>query len=305
MTNEQLAATIQADREEFKELLPVLWKRVNGILFLKSREFYNKHRDQCCRCGVELGDIDGSLYEVFLSALDAYDPSADTLFTSYFSYPFKNMTAELLGYRTERGRREPLNNCDSLDRPISTDEGEDSTLGDFIQDPAAGFEDDVIEGLNREQEAKAVRAAVAALPDPLRQIIEQRYFDDLTLAEIGENMGISAEMVRQYRNKAIKQLRRCRQLQVIYCEHKQHEHTLPSRLMHSPEYFAAIRRAKEKSLSYGQLQAELRRLRQRFADDLEPQDLDDKLAELLGDFIDNYKPPADRGEALLRVTGEQ
>ena len=99
--------------------------------------------------------MDGSLYEVFLSALDAYDPSADTLFTSYFSYPFKNMTAELLGYRTERGRREPLNNCDSLDRPISTDEGEDSTLGDFIQDPAAGFEDDVIEGLNREQEAKA------------------------------------------------------------------------------------------------------------------------------------------------------
>lgn len=195
MTNEQMAALIQSDRETFKELLPILWKKVNRLLFKLARDFYHKHTESCTQRGVELSDIEGGCYSVFLAALDAYKPDSPTLFTSYFKYPFKNMTTELLNIRTERGRQDPLNNCDSLDREITQDDGSKTTLLDLTADKQSDFENDVIEGLNREQEALAVREAVAALPEQMCRVVELYYFECKTFREISELLGVSSSRV--------------------------------------------------------------------------------------------------------------
>lgn len=259
MQNEQMAALIQSDREEFKELLPILWKKTQKILFKMSREFFNKHRTSCERRGVELSDLEGNCYSVFLAALDAFKPDNPTQFTTYFNYNFQNMTAELLNIRTERGRQEPLNNCDSLDRQIEQDDGSTTTLLDLVVDQqSCSFEMDVLEALDRDQEAKAVREAVAALPDLERLVIERYYFDDKDLKTIGAELNVSFERVRQIRNKAIRELRKNRQLRIIYFGYQQHQKDLCfSRFRNSPQYFELCRKLLDRELSYGQRKAEL------------------------------------------------
>lgn len=266
MTNEQMAALIQSDRETFKDLIPILWKKVNRLLFKLARDFYSKHSASCTRRGVELSDIESSCYTVFLAALDAYKPDNSSLFTSYFKYPFKTVTQELLSIRTERGRQEPLNNCDSLDRPIDPEDCEGATLGEFISDPvSSSLEDDVLEGLNREQEALAVHEAVAALPEQMRRVVELYYFEGRTFHEISEIIGVSASRVQQINHKALRELRKNRQLRTIYYENQQHQmECCFSRFRYSPQYFDMIEQLRERELSYGKAQAELYKAEQQY-----------------------------------------
>ena len=265
MTNEQMATLIQSDRETFKELLPILWKKVNRLLFKLARDFYNKHTASCTQRGVELSDIEGGCYAVFLAALDAYKPDKFTLFMSYFDYPFKNMTAELLNIRTERGRQEPLNNCDSLDREITQDDGSKTTLLDLTADRQSDFENDVIEGLNREQEALAVREAVAALPEQMCRVVELYYFEGRTLREISELLGVSASRIQQINHNALRELRKNRQLRTIYYENQQHQaECCLSRFRYSPQYFDIVEQLRERELSYGKTQAELYKAEQKY-----------------------------------------
>lgn len=296
MTNEQMAALIQSDREEFKELLPVLWRKTQKILFKMSREFYNKHLSSCIRRGVELSDIDGSCYTVFMAALDAYKPDKPTLFTSYFNYQFQNMTAELLNIRTERGRQEPLNNADSLDRQIEQGDGSTTTLLDLVADQqSCSFEMDVLEAMDRDQEAKAVREAVAALPETERLVIEQYYFENRELKEIGTELNVSVERVRQVRNKAIRELRKNRQLRIIYFGYQQHQRDLSySRFWHSPQYYELSRKLRERELSYGVMQAELMAAKRKWdaedyaarsADGSDSPEFTDQLSGILANYL--------------------
>ncbi len=52
-----------------------------------------------------------------------------------------------------------------------------------------------------------VRAAVAALPDRMRSIVEAIYFDDRTVTEIAEELGITHSAVSQQRSEAIRLMR--------------------------------------------------------------------------------------------------
>lgn len=52
-----------------------------------------------------------------------------------------------------------------------------------------------------------LRAAVAALPDRMRLIVEQVYFDDRTVKEIAADLGITHSAVSQQRSEAIRLLR--------------------------------------------------------------------------------------------------
>lgn len=296
MTNEQMAALIQSDREEFKDLLPILWKKVNRLLFKLARDFYSKHSASCTRRGVELSDIESSCYAVFLAALDAYKPDSSTLFISYFRYPFKTVTQELLGIRTEGGRQEPLNNCDSLDRLIDPEDGEGATLGEFIPDPvSSSLEDDVLEGLNREQEALAVREAVAALPKQTRRVVELYFFENKSLSEIGEELHITAERARQIKYKALRSLRRNKQLQIINYEYQHHKRGAGvSKFRYSPQYYEIVQQLQERCISYGKMQAELLAAESRWdaeeqtAKSLDPADspeLTDKIADVLASYL--------------------
>lgn len=296
MENEKMAALIQSDREEFKELIPVLWKKTQKVLFKMAREFYNKHRSSCDRRGVELCDLEGSCYSVFVAALDAFKPDRPTQFTTYFNFCFQNMTAELLNIRTERGKNEPLNNCDSLDRQIEQGDGSTTTLLELIADKeTSSFEDDVLEALNRDQEAVIVREAVAALPDLERLVIELYYFEDKDLKTIGAELNVSFERVRQIRQRALTSLRRDRRLRMIHYESQQHQRDLYfSRFWNSPQYYELSRKLREREVSYGVMQAELLAAKRKWdaedyaarsADGSDSPEFTDQLSGILANYL--------------------
>lgn len=209
--NELAAAAQKATGKERRALLLDLWERVKGILYLKARRFWNNHRQSCKARGVELLDVESIAWEVFTDAVNAWTPDSGHKFTTFLDYPFKNRLAELLNIRTERGRREPLNYAESLNRPLDTDDSGGASLLDVVDDPGADFLPDLLDSLTTEQEAEAVKG----LPEQLREVITRHYFDGQTLTEIAAAAGVSLTRIGQRRADALRKLRQNKRLQII------------------------------------------------------------------------------------------
>ncbi len=98
--------------------------------------------------------------------------------------------------------REPL----SLEEPYG--EGEDETLGNFVEDTTIESPLDNATKSNLEQQ---LRDTLNTLQDREKKIIEQRYGiksgQPKTLEEIGRNFNLTRERIRQIENTALKKLR--------------------------------------------------------------------------------------------------
>lgn len=215
MTNEQLAVFIQQGDSD--ELIPVLWEKVRKLIYLKSEQFYRLHETACSRRGVELWDIKQVSYSAFLDAVKAFKADSGYKFTSFLKYPFRNTVNELLGLRSKAGRNEPLNNCASLDKPVS-DEDEDCALIDLQEDEHST---DFIAKIESDNISDIIRSEVEALGEPYSKVIRLYYLEGKKLAEIGELLGVSGERVRQLRYKGERELRKSKVLRKLYNEHYQ------------------------------------------------------------------------------------
>lgn len=260
MTNELLAEYIQQGDND--ELIPLLWEKVRKLLYMMSDRFYSLHQDSCDNSGVESWDIKQASYGAFLKAVKTFKPDSGNKFTAYLKYPFKNAVRELLGIRTSK--QEPLNNCSSLDKPIEQSDGDTCSMLEIIADNTAL---DFVEDADRNSEAETVRECVDALSEPYRSVIKARYFEGLTLQEVGEKLSVSRERARQQEAKALRILRENKQLRQLWTEQQRHYNWLSlARFQYSPEYYAVIRHAEERQLSYGQRQAEIYTVMQNWND---------------------------------------
>jgi len=95
----------------------------------------------------------------------------------------------------------------SLD--IEMNEGDGYTLLDILPDRRANQETTLISREERRLLGERTQAALAALPDRERQIIEQRILGETprTLQEIADEFGISRERVRQLEQNALRRLK--------------------------------------------------------------------------------------------------
>jgi RNA polymerase primary sigma factor len=109
--------------------------------------------------------------------------------------------------------RDAARTVTSLDRPLGV--GEDAAFGDLIPAEGPGPEDVVHISL-REQ---ALRRALNDLPERERTVVTLRYGIDGTeptpLREIGRQLGITPERVRQIESKALGRLGRMRELEAL------------------------------------------------------------------------------------------
>lgn len=127
-----------------------------------------------------------------------------TRLLTYMKYPLLSHFREVCGIRT--ARRDPLNNCASLDKPVG-DEG-DTTLGDLqpsqsaAQDMEAALEWEYTRELH-----EAIGKALDTLDEPQRETIRRRYWNRETLQAVAKDIGITPERVRQRESAALRRLR--------------------------------------------------------------------------------------------------
>jgi RNA polymerase primary sigma factor len=109
--------------------------------------------------------------------------------------------------------RDAARTVTSLDRPLGAEE--DAAFGDLIPSEGPGPEDVVHISL-REQ---ALRRALDGLPERERTVVALRYGIDggepTPLREIGRQLGITPERVRQIESKALGRLGRMRELEAL------------------------------------------------------------------------------------------
>jgi len=96
----------------------------------------------------------------------------------------------------------------SLDAPQGADEDGRSWV-DTIEDEDIATEAEVLEKLDGARRRAALHAAVEQLPDRERHIVSARHLSDepATLSDLGAEMGISKERVRQIETRALEKLR--------------------------------------------------------------------------------------------------
>jgi RNA polymerase primary sigma factor len=123
--------------------------------------------------------------------------------------PTEGEIAERLGWPLEQVRL-VLNatpDAASLDRPVSSEETA-SPLADFIEDEEAL---DIPDTVMREMETEHLKEAIEGLPERARYVLVRRYgLDDhepATLAELGDELDISRERVRQLQREAEEDIR--------------------------------------------------------------------------------------------------
>src|SRR5918997_358396 len=123
--------------------------------------------------------------------------------------PSETELAELLGWDAEEVRTtmEAIPDATSLDRPVSSGESA-SLLANFVEDEQAS---DTPGEVMREIEKARLKEAIERLPERARYVLVRRYGlddrDPATLAELGNELEISRERIRQLQNKGEKLLK--------------------------------------------------------------------------------------------------
>ena len=205
MTNEEMVEEIQAGSVD---RIGDLWEQVAGLVVWKARRVMTALEMRGSQCGVDLEDLIQSGYLALVEAVDSYDPAAGAAFSTWLMYHLRKAFYEATGCRTQRERNEPLNNSLSLDTPLTDDAGSD-VLMDVIADPAGlQWRESLEESMWKKNLQEAVESALSTVPERYREILRLRYWEDMTLDDIGDLRGISKERVRQMENKGIRLLSR-------------------------------------------------------------------------------------------------
>lgn len=179
----------------------------NNLNFVKSiaNDYVGK--------GIEFEDLVSEGYMAMVQAAQKFDTKRGTSFTSYAAPFIRKAMAKAIDEqvgachipKSERKfNRNATKSTVSIDAPLS--EGTHYTLLDVISNKDALMADD--NAIFRQMLAD-LRQSLQALDDREKEVIEKFYGIDkphITLSEIGEDMGLKRERVRQIRDKALRKI---------------------------------------------------------------------------------------------------
>lgn len=212
MSNEELVAEIQAGAVD---RMGELWGQVERLVKWKANHIMTA-LEGCPGRGVEFEDLHQSGYLAMVTAVNTYDPAAGGAFSTWFMYHLKKAFAEATGYRTQKGREEPLNHALRLETPLN-DDANAGVFGDVIQDPKGMATLEAVEEREyHKQLHEALEAALAGVPKKYADVLRMKYYQGLTLSEIGEKFAVAAERVRTMENKGIRILRQPKTASQLY-----------------------------------------------------------------------------------------
>ena len=193
MTNEELARRIQQGE---RNLLFQLWEQVRRYAHDRA---YKWHRATGGRGGQ-------TVQEAFLALLEALEGWEETAgpFLPWYSLRLRAAFTAATGQRTKRDQLDPLQNCISLDAPLTDREGTTFSLEDTIPDQRAEADLNTVEERDRQA---AIRRVLNSLQAEQRQMILLRYFHDLTREQAAQRLHLTRTRAATIKAKALRLLR--------------------------------------------------------------------------------------------------
>ena len=172
LSNEELAALIQdGDNARILEL----WQQCNAFVWKQARREIFRLEG---RRGVDVNDLAQSGFLAMLDAAKSFDANAGFAFMTWLGFKIKTVFQEATGCRTERQRREPIDNAVSIETPL-TDEENGDVLGDVIPDQAAELAfDEVLEADMVCRLHDALENALSTLPPEQADALRTKYYEE-------------------------------------------------------------------------------------------------------------------------------
>lgn len=197
MINEELARRIQQGE---RDLILQLWAQVRRYAHDRAYKWY---RATGGRGGVTLDDLEQESIVALLEALEGWDEKAGK-FLTWYDLRLKAAFTAATAQRTQRDRKDPLQDCLSLDAPLTDREGNIFTLEDTILDQRA--EDD-LEAVEEREKQAAIRRVLDSLQTEQRQVILLRYFYGLTREQTAQRLHLTRTRAAAIEAKALRLLR--------------------------------------------------------------------------------------------------
>ncbi len=200
MSNEEIAVRIQAGEIE---LMGQLWAGVEQLVKWKANRVSNAIG---YNCGVDFDDLYQSGYLAMVEAVETYEFGKGS-FTTWLMLHLKTAFAEATGYRTVKGRSEPLNNAMSLDKPLDNDP-DGASFGDLVPDPRATASMVAVEEkLWREQLHKGMEGVLSELSPEQSTVLRCRYYECQTQEMVAKRLRMPAYKVQSLERKGLRELR--------------------------------------------------------------------------------------------------
>ncbi len=200
MDTNQIAEAVQ--RGEAAPL--ALWEAVQRFSHDQAYRWYKATEG---RAGMVLEDFLQVSFLAVLDALEGWDPDKGA-FLTWYALKLKSSFTEAAGQRTKRGKCDPLQNCVSLDMPLTDSEDEALYLGDVLPDPEA---EEAIENVAERDRLHRLRdtlhLALQTLPTTQRRVVVLRYCYGLTPDEIAARMNTTRAAIKVAEQKGIRLLR--------------------------------------------------------------------------------------------------
>lgn len=143
--------------------------------------------------------------------LRQYKRFYDSFLKEHGQEPLEVETAAFMGLSIDQVRDIRRNACvanmGSLDAPVKGYEEEGFTLGDGVPS-GEDMEGDALDRMQHEQLKVVLWECVDSLHGRQSEVIRKQYQDNMTMAEIAREYGVSREAIRQDQAKALRELRK-------------------------------------------------------------------------------------------------
>jgi RNA polymerase sigma factor FliA len=173
---------------------------------------------------IERQDVWAAAEYGLVQAANAYDASKGVAFTTFAYYRIRGAVFDLLRQTIKDTRFEEAANEYMADYSAGASAGAPSyeemknlasgivasyflSLEKLSSEPPDPSADAPLDTLLRQEQQQGIREAMKTLPEKNRQVLEAYYFEDLTLEEIGNRLGLSKSWVSRMHAKGLELLR--------------------------------------------------------------------------------------------------
>ena len=202
MTNEELTLRIAAGE---LNLSTELWLQIEGYIRWQASRFLCLYEERCKAMVIDVDDLCQVGYFAMLKAIEKYDPSRETKFTTLLAHCLKSQFFRLAKMSHAGWEKNMVYACRSLSEPISEDG--DITLGDSIATNDPGLAE--VERTIYQESAKDVLVkSFEALTNRQEEVITALFFGQQTYAVVSQCLGISRGAVQVIKESGFKKLRK-------------------------------------------------------------------------------------------------